>query len=68
MQLMSYLEAWARADLPDYKSQLLAFERANSAIVRPARDQSLDGVTIAYTQLTISCMQCHKVVRDKPNE
>jgi hypothetical protein len=68
MQLLSYLEAWVRADLPDYRAQLRAFEHANSAIVRAARDKNLDGVTIAYTQLTISCMQCHKIVRDKLSE
>jgi hypothetical protein len=25
-------------------------------------------VTIGYTQLTISCVQCHKLIRDKVKE
>ena len=41
-----------------------AFEHANGAIVRNAHDENLDGVTLAYTQLAISCVQCHKLVRD----
>jgi hypothetical protein len=65
MQVMGYLEGWVRADMPGYKAQLQAFEYANGAIVRAAQDKNLDGVTIAYTQLTISCVQCHKLVRDK---
>ena len=64
MQVMSYLEGWVRADIPGYKEQLRAFEHANGAIVRLAQDENLDGVTIAYTQLAISCVQCHKLVRD----
>jgi hypothetical protein len=64
MRVMGYLEGWARADIPGYKDQLRAFEHANGAIVRHARDESLDGVTLAYTQLAISCVQCHKLVRD----
>lgn len=64
MQLMGYLEEWARADLPEYKAQLRAFDYASGEIIRAAKDKNLDGVTLAYTQLTISCVQCHKVVRD----
>lgn len=68
MQVMGYLEAWVRADRPEYKAQLHTFEHANAAIALAARDRNLDGVTIAYTQLTISCVQCHKVIRDKVKE
>lgn len=68
MQVMGHLEAWVRADRPEYKAQLHAFEHANGAIVFAAKDRNLDGVTIAYTQLTISCVQCHKLIRDKVKE
>jgi hypothetical protein len=67
MQIVAYLENWVRADTPGYKGQLQAFEYANGAIVRAAHDKNLDGVTLAYTQLAISCVQCHKLVRDKPS-
>ena len=65
MQSAGYLEAWVRADTPGYKEQLHTFDHANSAIVTAAQSKNLDGVTIAYAQLTISCVQCHKIVRDK---
>ncbi len=64
MQSVGHLEGWMRSDLPEYKAQLRAFDHANGALVRAAQDRNLDGVTIAYAQLTISCVQCHKVVRD----
>lgn len=65
MQVMGYLERWVRADIPGYKAQLQAFEYANDAIVRSAKNRNLDGVTLAYTQLAISCTQCHKIVREE---
>jgi hypothetical protein len=63
MQTMSYLEGWVRADTPDYQAQLHAFEHATGSLVRAAQEKNLDGATLAYTQLTISCVQCHRVVR-----
>lgn len=65
MQFLNYLEGWSRADMPEYRAQLHAFEHANGALVRAAMDKNLDKVTIAYTQLTISCVQCHQLIRDK---
>jgi hypothetical protein len=41
------------------------FGSANGALVRAAEDKNLDGATLAYTQLAISCVQCHKIVRGK---
>lgn len=68
MLAMGYLEGWVRADISGYKEQLRAFDHANSAIALAAKDKNLDGVTIAYAQLTISCVQCHKLVRDMASQ
>lgn len=65
MQSVGHLEGWVRSDMPEYRAQLRAFDHANGAIVRAAQDKNIDGVTIAFAQLTISCVQCHKVVRDQ---
>lgn len=65
MRMLTYLERWVRSDVPGYRTQLHTFDYANEAIVQGAREKNLDAVTIAYTQLAISCVQCHKYVRDK---
>jgi hypothetical protein len=65
MRVLGHLEGWVRADIPGYRTQLHAFDHATGAIVRAAEDKNLDGVTLAYTQLTISCVQCHRLIRDK---
>jgi hypothetical protein len=65
MQFMGYLESWARSDKPGYREQMQSFGFANGALVRAAEDRNLDGATLAYTQLAVSCVQCHKIVRGK---
>jgi hypothetical protein len=64
MGFLGYLEKWVRADRPDYKRQISHFEFANQELIRQARDENVEGATLAYTQLTVSCVQCHKIVRD----
>jgi hypothetical protein len=63
MRNLTVLEGWFRADTARYKAQLYAFWLANDALVQAADEKNLDGAALAYTQLTISCVNCHKHVR-----
>lgn len=64
MSFLSALEKWERADMPDYKRQISYFDFANRELIRQAGEKNLDGAMLAYNQLTMTCMQCHKIVRD----
>src|ERR1017187_1538171 len=64
MLVVENLEKWLRADTPGYQMKLKDFEYANKSLVLAAKEKNLDGATIAYIQLTLSCVHCHKVVRD----
>jgi hypothetical protein len=64
LNILNYLERWERAGIPAYKQQLSFFQLASTEVVRQAREKNTDGATLAYNQLTISCIQCHKIVRD----
>jgi hypothetical protein len=64
MLFVEHLEKWLRADTPGYQSKLKDFDYANKSLVLAAKEKNLDGATIAYIQLTLSCVHCHKVVRD----
>jgi hypothetical protein len=64
MLVLSYLEKWDRADMPEYKRQVKYFDDANKELIRHARAKNLNGATLAYTQLMQSCVQCHTVIRD----
>jgi len=63
MRDLTALEGWFLADTPRYKAQLNAFWFANDALAQAATDKNLDAAALAYTQLTISCVNCHKYVR-----
>ncbi len=64
MLFVGYLEKWVRADTPGYQNMMRDFEYANKALVRASREKNLDAATLGYVQLTLSCVNCHKVVRD----
>lgn len=64
MLVVGFLESWDRADLPSYKKQLKGFEKANKDLVRQAEAKDIDAATSAYSRLIVSCVECHKVVRD----
>jgi len=63
MLVVGYLEKWVRADTPGYQKMMNDFEYANKSLVLASREKNLDGATVAYIQLTISCVHCHKLVR-----
>lgn len=64
MRLLSKVEGWVRNSKSGYRAQLQAFELANSELLRNARANKIDGATIAFQQLTVSCVSCHKIIRN----
>jgi hypothetical protein len=68
MSALTQMERWVRSSLPEYRSQLRIFTNANEQLIRAADDHQLDAAALAYVQLTLSCVNCHKVVRDSTAE
>lgn len=64
MQGMSKLEWFIRGKVPGYRTQLEIFQDANEQIIRQAQKDNIEGAALAFTQLTISCVNCHKHLRD----
>jgi cytochrome c556 len=64
MNDLNQFEKFFRARTPEYREQLQIFDTANKALVRQAEKENLDGATIAFMQLTTSCVNCHKIVRN----
>lgn len=42
------------------------FRRTVNKLVLAAKEKSLDGATLVYMDMTISCVECHKHVRNPP--
>lgn len=62
MNALSQMEKWVRGTA-EYRTQLRIFQNANKQLIAMADNQQLDGAALAYVQLTLSCVNCHKAVR-----
>jgi cytochrome c556 len=41
------------------------FQARTEAIAAEAADRDLDGATLAYVEMTLNCVKCHQLVREK---
>ena len=64
LQILSKIEGFVRRRTPEYTAQLRSFELANREIIKHAKEHKLEGAALAFQQLTISCVSCHKLLRD----
>ncbi len=68
MGALNQMEKWVRGNVPEYTSeyraQLKIFQNADEQLMRAAKKENLDAAALAYFQLTLSCINCHKIVRD----
>ena len=64
MRNLSKIEGFIRRQAPGYTTQLQVFEQSNDEIIRQARNHNVEGAALAFTQLTISCVNCHKQLRE----
>ena len=55
---------WLAQKAPRYEQFSNEFTRAAETIVRKAKAKNLDGATLAYFDLTMSCVRCHQHLRE----
>ena len=48
----------------EYAPQSLEFRRAADALTRAAKAKNIDAAALAYMDMTMKCVNCHKYVRD----
>ena len=73
LKVLNRVEGFVRRRNPDYRSHLNTFSRVSAEIERQAEKENIEGATLAFNQLTVSCVQCHKSLRsedsaEKPSE
>jgi hypothetical protein len=64
MRRLSAIEGFVRGRMPGYRTQLQIFEESADEIIRQGKKDNVDGAALAFTQLTISCVNCHKQLRE----
>ena len=63
MRSLNKVEVFIRGRTPGYRTQLQIFEEALDEIIRQADKDNVEGAALGFTQLTISCVNCHKQLR-----
>lgn len=62
---MSQEPSWSLIEHPDYARLSAEFRKNVEMLGSAAQNKNLDGVTLAYVRVTMSCVDCHKFVRGK---
>ena len=65
LSAMSKEADWRAFENPDYDQQSVIFRRHVDSLVKAAKDKNLDAATLSYVRMTMSCVDCHKLVRGK---
>jgi len=63
LDFVHFFEVIFRVKSDEYRQQTTLFSSANKELIRQAGAKNIYGATLAYNQLTASCVQCHVVVR-----
>ena len=64
LSLASLDSSWQVLQTDDYVRQSAEFRRPCDSLRAAAQQKNLDGATVAWMDVTLKCVQCHKYVRD----
>ncbi|WP_425615172.1 hypothetical protein NA78x_005072 [Anatilimnocola sp. NA78] len=63
MSLLTRAEQWQLLQTPDYLYESDSFRRAADELTEAAKAKNLDRAALAYVDMTLKCVKCHKLVR-----
>jgi hypothetical protein len=66
LRTLSQAAEWEVPTIPNVEQYLpytTEFQRLCDDLIKKARERNIDGATLAYVQLTMNCVNCHKYVR-----
>ena len=66
LNLLSQAAEWQVFPSAEYRRNSEEFRRTTESLAKSAREKNLDGSALAYVQLTLNCVNCHKYVRTFP--
>ena len=64
MSLLSQEATWQVLQTQEYAHRSQDFRRTADTLTQAAKKKNLDGAALAYVELTMKCIDCHKYVRD----
>ena len=63
LTVLSQAAGWQARQTPEYKQFTAEFRRYAEALQKAARSENVDAASVAWFQLTISCVNCHRHMR-----
>jgi cytochrome c556 len=60
---LSQAAGWQARQSPEYKQYTAEFRRHAEKLQRAAHEENVDAASVAWFQLTISCVNCHRHIR-----
>src|SRR5262245_40032262 len=63
--LISNEAEWKVLKTPRYEIYSSDFRRNAEALIKNAKDENLDAAALSYVDLTLTCVKCHKYVREE---
>ena len=63
LMLLSHETDWKVLTTPEYLKMSSDFRGSASRLRDSASDKNMDGSTLAYFEVTLSCVRCHKYIR-----
>ena len=63
LSLLSQAATWQVLQTPEYLQHSNEFRRAADALTEAANKRNSDGAALAYLDVTMKCVTCHKYVR-----
>jgi hypothetical protein len=64
MSLLSMATNWEVLQTSEYSQRSQEFQRTATSLRDAAKNKNLDGAALAYVELTMKCIDCHKYVRN----
>ena len=65
LALVSQDASWQVLQTEDYARRSVEFRRACDGLHRAAKEENLDAAVLAWMDVTMKCVQCHRYVRDE---
>jgi cytochrome c556 len=56
--------AWKAIETEEFETLTADFRRNAELLAQNAKDENYDGAGLTYVSLTVSCLNCHKYMRD----
>jgi hypothetical protein len=61
---ISRMAEWRVLKTADYEMFSNSFQRSADDLVKHAKNKNIDAAALSYVELTLTCVKCHKHVRD----